>query len=185
MLVSGKLNGERVHIIVNHWPSRWGGEKESRPLRIAAANLCKSIVDSINRAEKNAKIIVMGDFNDDPEDVSMKRIMKGKGNKGVVNGSSLYNPMLKLHDKETKGTLKYRGKWNLFDQILLSKALLSRKQTTYSFFTAQIYDQDYLKVPDGDYKGYPFRTFVGNNFHGGYSDHFPVYIYLVKEHKKK
>ncbi len=182
LLVTGKLNGERMHIIVNHWPSRWGGEKESRPLRIEAAKLCKSIVDSIQKSEKEAKIIVMGDFNDDPSDLSMKKIMKGKSNIAAVSSSSMYNPMRKLHDADVKGTLMYRGKWNLFDQILLSKSLVKPKTTSYSFFAAQVFDQEFLKVSEGDYKGYPFRTYVGDNFHGGYSDHFPVYVYLIKEH---
>lgn len=184
LLVTGTLDGERLHVIVNHWPSRYGGEKESRPLRMEAAKLCLSIVDSINTAEKDAKILVMGDFNDDPDNVSVKKVLNGKKYKLFTTKGELYNPMYRMF-KQGAGSLQYRDKWNLFDQILVSKALLKNNEEAYSFNQAKVYDENYLKVQEGRYAGYPFRTFVGKSFHGGYSDHLPVYIYLIKNPRTK
>ena len=179
LLVSGMLDGEKIHIIVNHWPSRSGGEKLSRPKRIKAAQLNKQIMDSLFSEDPYAKIITMGDFNDDPTNPSIKKILSAKNERSDMNMKELYNPMEELF-KKGLGTLAYRDGWNLFDQIIISTELSKKDFSSYRFYKAGIFNKSYLETPNGQYKGYPFRSFV-NGYTGGYSDHFPVFIYLIKE----
>ena len=180
LLVSGMLDGEKIHIIVNHWPSRSGGEARSRPKRIKAAKLNKQIIDSLFSEDPYAKIITMGDLNDDPTSPSVKKILKAKGGREDLKFRELYNPMEKLF-KKGLGTLAWRDSWNLFDQMIVSSELMKKDYTTYRFFKAGIYNKSYLANSRGKYKGYPYRSFSDGGFTGGYSDHFPVYIYLIKE----
>jgi len=182
LLVTGKLLGEKIHFIVNHWPSRRGGESKSRPKRIQAAILCKSIVDSIQIADKNAKVIIMGDFNDDPISPSIKNILNAKGNQQMVKEGQLFNAMGQ-HFKNGIGTLAYRDQWNLFDQFILSSSLidLEKNYDDFTFYKSVIFNKSFLKNQKGNFKGYPYRTFVGSRFLGGYSDHFPIYMLLVKK----
>jgi len=179
LLVSGMLDGEEIHLIVNHWPSRSGGEERSRPKRIKAAELNKSIIDSLFSQDPYAKIITMGDMNDDPTSPSIQNILKAKNKRENMEIRELYNPMEDMH-KVGMGTLAYRDAWNLFDQIIISTELAKKDFSSYRFYKAGIFDKNYLKTPRGQYKGYPFRSFA-NGYTGGFSDHFPVYIYLIKE----
>ncbi|MGO3182869.1 MAG: endonuclease/exonuclease/phosphatase family protein [Aequorivita sp.] len=179
LLVSGMLDGEKIHIIVNHWPSRYGGEERSRPKRIKAAELNKRIIDSLFSEDPYAKIITMGDMNDDPTSPSVKNVLKTKSEREGMKIKELYNPMESMH-KKGMGTLAYRDAWNLFDQIIISTELVKKEFTSYRFYKAGIFNKNYLSTSRGRYKGYPFRSFV-NGYTGGYSDHFPVYIYLIKE----
>ena len=180
LLVSGMLDGEKIHLIVNHWPSRSGGEARSRPKRIKAAKLNKRIIDSLFSEDPYAKIITMGDFNDDPTSTSVKEYLKAKNKRAEIKLKELYNPMEGMY-KKGLGTLAWRDGWNLFDQMIISSELLKKDYTTYRFFKAGIYNKSYLVNTSGRYKGYPYRSFVNGAYIGGYSDHFPVYIYLVKE----
>lgn len=180
LVVGGLLDGEKLHFIVNHWPSRSGGEQRSRPNRIAAAKLNRRIMDSIIREEPMAKIISMGDLNDDPIDYSLKKVLKIKPKKEITNPSDLYNPMEILH-KKGHGSLAYRDKWNLFDQLFFTANFIIGPSTELKFWKAGIFKPDYLVDQKGRYKGYPFRTYANGNYIGGYSDHFPVYILLIKE----
>ena len=182
LLVSGMLDGEKIHIIVNHWPSRSGGEERSRTKRIKAAKLNKHIIDSLFSEDPYAKIITMGDFNDDPTSPSVKDHLKAKKDRDEVKIKELYNPMAEMH-KKGLGTLAWRDGWNLFDQMIMSSELLKKDYSSYRFYKAGIYDKSYLANPRGRYKGYPYRSFSNGSFTGGYSDHFPVYIYLIKEKK--
>lgn len=180
LLVSGMLDGEKIHFIVNHWPSRSGGEERSRPKRIKAAKLNRQIVDSLFSEDPYAKIITMGDFNDDPSNSSIKEHLKAKRKKENLKLKELYNPMEDMSRKGL-GTLAYRDNWNLFDQMIISTELTKKDYSSYRFYKAEIYNKSYLVNSTGRYKGYPYRSFVGGGYTGGYSDHFPVYIYLVKE----
>lgn len=180
LVVSGLLDGDKVHFIVHHWPSRSGGEARSRPNRIKAAELNKKIIDSLHAIDPYAKIINMGDFNDDPTNQSIKKVLQAKSNREDVNIKELYNPMEDMH-KRGLGTLAWRDGWNLFDQIIVSAGLLSKDFSTYQFYRAGIYNPPYLANPRGRYKGYPYRAFADGGFTGGYSDHFPVYTLLIKE----
>lgn len=180
LVVEGVLDNEKIHFIVNHWPSRSGGEARSRPFRLAAAKLNKRIIDSIQRNNSLAKIISMGDFNDDPVDPSFKRILQVKGKKKQLDSMSLFGPMEKPFRKG-EGSLAYRDKWNLFDQIYMTANLVSETTETYQFWKAGIFTPNYLVDPQGKYKGYPLRTYAGGSYIGGYSDHFPVYMYLIRQ----
>ncbi len=180
LVVNGKLEGELIHVIVAHWPSRRGGEKRSSPLREAAADLARSIVDSIQKTAPNAKILFMGDLNDDPVNSSLKKHLKTVAKQESVTKKTLFNPMESLYKKGI-GTLGYRDVWNLFDQIILSKPFVGKDYSSLKFYKAKVYNPAYMKQTEGRYKGYPKRTFVGDTFMGGYSDHFPVFIFLIKE----
>jgi len=184
LLVSGELNGDKMHFIICHWPSRRGGQKASSPKRIAAGELAKSIVDSLTLADPLAKVIVMGDLNDDPVDASVKKAMHTVSKIEKVKEGDMFNPMESLYKKGI-GTLGYNDAWNLFDQMILSTGLLSLDNSfqTYSYFTARVYNEPFLKNKDGRYEGFPHRTYSYGKFINGYSDHFPVYVYLVKEKK--
>ncbi|MDG2173844.1 MAG: endonuclease/exonuclease/phosphatase family protein [Flavobacteriaceae bacterium] len=183
LVVSGLLDNELIHIIVNHWPSRSGGEERSRAGRMAAAELNKKIIDSLQSKYKNAKIITMGDFNDDPHDDSMKKILNAKKHIEDVKTNGIYNPMEVILSDQGIGSNAYRDVWQLFDQILVTEPFLYKKYDSYQFYKAGIFNKSYLINKAGRYKGYPFRSFSWGSFTGGYSDHLPPYIYLIKEIK--
>lgn len=176
LLVSGKLEGDLIHIIVNHWPSRYGGLKRSIPSRKAAALLNRQIIDSLLTIDANAKIVTMGDLNDDPTDESIITHLKAHGQKDSLESKDLYNPLANDFE-QGKGTLYYRGKWNLFDQIIVSQGLLSADEGL-RFDSAYIFKKPYLIQQDGDFKGYLHRTYGGKKYLNGYSDHLPVYMVL-------
>lgn len=182
LLVTGVFDGEPMHFIVNHWPSRSGGEAASRPKREAAAALNKKIIDSLLSKDSNAKILSMGDFNDDPTNASFKKILKTEGRKERVKAGELYNPMEEMLKKGI-GSLAYQDGWNLFDQIYFTQELLKEDKSTYRYWKAAVFNKPYLANPKGQYKGYPYRSMSNGNYTWGYSDHFPVYIYLIKEKK--
>lgn len=179
LLVSGELHGENIYIIVSHWPSRRGGEKKSKPKRIAAAQLARSIVDSLQNYNPDAKIFFMGDLNDDPVDISVKGYLKAEGKEELAIDGKLFNPFEDFFKKGI-GTLGYNDAWNLFDQIIISPSLLGKDYTTLKFHKAVVFNKPYLKTSEGRFKGYPHRTFSFGEYIGGYSDHFPVYLFLVK-----
>lgn len=171
LLVSGNLNGELVHIIVNHWPSRREGKEKSEYKRIEAANVVRNIINDLSDKVSNPKLIIMGDFNDNPDNSSIQE--------HLVDGS-LYNPMNSLF-KKGQGSLSYNGKWNLFDQIIFSKNFFNSNESIHTFIRAEIFKQEWLKVFKGKLKGSPFRTYIGPWYKGGFSDHLPVYVYFQKD----
>ncbi len=180
LVVSGILDGEKIHVIVNHWPSRYGGEKRSKPLRNAAADLTRSLADSIMNIDKDAKIIIMGDLNDDPNNESLLKHLKAKKTVEGTNQGELFNATYPLFQKGI-GSLAYRDKWNLFDQMIVSYPLLGKDKSSFKLYKTLIFDKDFLKEEEGRYKGYPKRTHAGGVYKNGYSDHLPVYVYLIKE----
>ncbi|WP_449343017.1 endonuclease/exonuclease/phosphatase family protein [Sungkyunkwania multivorans] len=180
LLVTGELEGEEIHVIVNHWPSRFGGEARSRPKRIAAAKLNKKIIDSLQARDPEAKIITMGDFNDNPNNDSFKKVLKTEAKRNRAKGTDLYNPMEQMF-KKGMGSNAYRDVWSLFDQVIVSASLLEKDYSSFRFYKAGILNKRFLINPKGRYKGYPFRSFADGHFTDGYSDHFPAYIYLIKE----
>jgi predicted extracellular nuclease len=183
LLVSGYLDDEFIHLIVNHWPSRSGGEAKSRPLREKAAYQNTKIIQKIRDKEADAKILIMGDFNDDPNNTSFKKVLKTKRKKKNVEALDIYNPYENLHRKGLN-TLVYRDNLNLFDMILISAPLLDKGKkdfSTYKMYKAMIFNKLFLSDKKGKYKGYPFRSFSNGGYTGGYSDHYPVYLYLIRE----
>lgn len=183
MCVTGMLGSDKVSVIVNHWPSRLGGQEQSSYLREAAAARVMQTVDSLLADDPNQGIIVMGDLNDDPQDKSCAVVMGGKKKMNdVKEPRQFYNPWWATLDKGI-GTLAYRGQWNLFDQIMLSHYFLGdRSHLTY--LRHEVMNFDFLKTQEGDYAGYPLRTFSAGRFLNGYSDHFPTQVFLVREVKR-
>ncbi len=177
LVVSGIINGELIHFIVNHWPSRRGGERASRLLRNAAADLCRSISDSIFATNKNAKIIIMGDFNDNPNDKSIVKHLRAKEKIEKIEEGDFYNPFYKSYKKGI-GTTAYRDTWSLFDQLIVSPALLGKNLNTLKMQKCKIFSRRFIIQKKGKFEGYPKRTFSFDKFQNGYSDHFPVYMFL-------
>jgi hypothetical protein len=181
LLVTGDFLGERFHFIVAHWPSRRGGEKRSSPMREAAADLARSIIDSIMVAEgDSANVIFMGDLNDDPVSKSVKVNMNTERKAQKMTPEKLFNPFEELFRKGI-GTLAWRDVWNLFDQIMLTNNLVGDDFSTFKYYKAVVFNKPFLRQPSGRFEGYPYRSFAGGQYLGGYSDHFPVYIFLLRE----
>lgn len=177
LVVSGWMEEEELHLLINHWPSRRGGQKRSESNRISAARLQQKIIDSLQGLNANAKIIVMGDFNDNPDDQSLRLLTEKKENSYLKNFQPLFNPMRILHKKGV-GSLAYRDRWFLFDQILISHSLMPTKGIF--FIEAKVFGPDFLKNKKGKYKGYPFRSEIHGDQLEGYSDHFPIYGVMGK-----
>ncbi|MBO4851553.1 MAG: endonuclease/exonuclease/phosphatase family protein [Prevotella sp.] len=179
--VSGVLADEPLTVIVCHWPSRFSGSF----YRESAGRQVKVIKDSIMHANKKNKVIVMGDLNDDPQNLSLKEL-GAKGKLEEVEKGDMFNPWWKILDSGT-GTLSYQGSWNLFDQIILSHNLVdtkaSRDYRLLTYYTCQIQRRDYLLQSEGQYKGSPKRTTASGVWLDGYSDHLPTVVYLIKEKK--
>jgi hypothetical protein len=177
-----KFSPEKIHMIVNHWPSRYGGELSSRPGRDSAAMLCMEICDSIYRKEPKAKIIIMGDLNDDPDNHSCKDVLKARRHREDVEPQGWYNTMW-VHLDNGTGTLFYNGSWNLFDQIIISEPLLNAKveDGKWAFWKSQVFNKPFLTVQEGKDKGAPLRTTKGGVWQNGYGDHFPTMIYLIRK----
>jgi hypothetical protein len=174
LVVKGVLWNDTIHVLVNHWPSRRAGEEASAHKRIAAAMLAQEIVDSIYMKNPLSNIIVMGDFNDQPSDESMAVMLNTTFKKDRTTG--LVNPF-KAIQESGNGTCRYKRDWFLFDQILISNSLMNKKGA--EFIEAQIYNPEWLYYKEDSNSG-PFRTYLGNKYFGGYSDHFPVYLDLKK-----
>jgi hypothetical protein len=208
LYVQGELDKTWVHILVNHWPSRRGGENASAEKRMWAARVCKKIMDSIENRDPKAKIMVMGDFNDNPNNKSLKHL-------------KMYNPFLKLFYRGM-GSMAFRDSWSLFDQILLSANWPMEQEkpggrskkatdTNYAqpavvntnskhptnttpssnaffdliYYKSIIYRSATLTEQEGKYQGYPKRTWNGDQFNGGYSDHYPAVIIFKAKNDEK
>ena len=182
MCVTGRMGGDTVSIIVNHWPSRLGGKDQSSPLREAAAALSKHIADSIWAMRPNEGIIVMGDLNDDPQDKSCAKVLGASKKQAGVKDHGFFNPFWELLDRGI-GTLAYNSAWNLFDQIIVSGTLLEDNSgaTALHFNRALVNNFEFLKDTEGTRQGYPRRTFASGMYLNGFSDHFPTEILLRRE----
>lgn len=180
LVVSGIFDGEPMSFIVMHWPSRYGGEKRSMPGRVAAAELCRHIADSILADNPQAKIVMMGDYNDYPTNKSITEHLRAKGNKKEMREGDFFNPMYELHQKGI-GTNYYRDVPGVLDQTIITPALLPTDYSSYQMKSAMVHNKEFLKQHGGRYNGYPWRTFAGGSWLGGYSDHFPVYLILLKK----
>jgi len=174
------LDGDTLFVLVNHWPSRSSGERQTAPLRAAAADLCYSTVQSILKDHPGAKIVVMGDLNDDPVDESLMKHLKVKTKTDKMAAGDLFDPMWQMY-KDGNGTLAYKDVWNLFDQIIISSALTDKTSIGYHYYKALIFRKNFMITQEGKYAGYPLRTYGDGVFQAGYSDHLPVYMLLVKE----
>jgi hypothetical protein len=169
-------------VLVNHWPSKRGGEDRSAVSRATAASVCRKAINRIRVIDSAAKILVMGDLNDNPDSYSIVHVLQTGGDPLKLMEGELYNPWLSLYKKGI-GTLANQDSWSLFDQIILTSPWLDKEQTGFYYYSNHIYKESFMVENSGRYKGYPMRTWDGNNYRGGYSDHFPTYIVLLKRLK--
>jgi len=178
LYVKGVITTDTIHFFVNHWPSKYGGVGATKPLRALAASTLRMRTDSLLNLNKRSNIVIMGDFNDTPSDVSIKEVLKAKSPGETIQTNSLYNLAIPLSLKG-KGTNKYRGKWSLIDQIIVSGNLLTGKRLKTSAESFQIFSPDFLLEKDETNLGKkPNRTYDGFKYHGGFSDHLPVFVDL-------
>jgi len=183
LLVSGLFLGEPMHFMVNHWPSRFGGEERSMPGRMEAAKVCRGVVDSLQAIDQNAKIVIMGDLNDDPNCASLLIGLKAREKKQKLKQGEMFNTSY-ANWKNGIGTLAYRDVWNLFIQIIVSQGLLKDDFKTFTFYKYKVFNKAFVREDAGNFKGYPMRTYAGGAYRGGYSDHFAVYSFFMREKKK-
>ena len=168
-------NNDTLHVFVNHWPSRVGSARQSEPGRILAASLVRQKVDSVFSRNAMAKIVVTGDLNDTPTDKSLVSTLRALNDTTHAKPSALFN-LSAYKMKESTGTIKYQGKWSVFDQIIVSGGLLRGTLRTDAN-RCHIFRADYLFEPDPRYQGIqPFRTYIGTRYNKGFSDHLPVYL---------
>ena len=170
LVVEGKYQGESLCFFINHWPSRREGLELSEYKRIEASLTVADIINQKRAQQPDSKLIVMGDFNDEPDNESIKNLVKG---------ADLYNAMDSLHAQD-KGSCYSQDQWYLFDQILVSPNLFGRKSHTLTFKYADVFDPRFIKTWKGKRKDAPFRTYSGKWHLGGFSDHFPVVAYLER-----
>ena len=182
----GTIDDEPFLFMVAHWPSRLGGKEASAPKRERAAEIMRHAADSVLAINPATKVVMMGDFNDDATDKSITEVLGAEGNIRKLQSGGYYNPFIDML-KAGIGSLAYRDQWNLFDNIVVSENLatgstgsLKLERAPKGKYYGNIFRAPYLFQQEGQYKGYPLRTFVGNNFQGGYSDHLPVFIYIGK-----
>ncbi|MBI9072300.1 MAG: endonuclease/exonuclease/phosphatase family protein [Melioribacteraceae bacterium] len=163
---------KNIHVFVNHWPSRRGGAEKSEPNRVAAAKVLKKSIQSINNSETNASIIVLGDFNDEPDNNSIKEILADK--EYSKSDAVMFNTSYKAFENGL-GSYKYRDDWNMLDQIIISNGLKDR----YIKDSFEVIKPEFAVQKEGKYKGTSFPTFGGSKYLGGFSDHYPVSIKLI------
>lgn len=182
LVVSGTIFDAPMSFIVNHWPSRLGGQEQSSYKREAAARLSKEIADSLRAVDPSQGIIIMGDLNDDPADKSCAVALGAVREREQASPEGFYNPFWWILDNGV-GTLCYKGQWNLFDQIIVSGNLVPGTPHGMQYWKATVHNFPFLRTKSGIYKNYPLRTYARGQFLNGYSDHFPTEIFLVKEVK--
>jgi predicted extracellular nuclease len=175
--VKGLYGGDTLNVVVSHWPSRRGGKQAER---IMAATILRKHIDSVQNLNPAAKIILMGDFNDDPTDKSIKKILRADNKENKLGKGDIYNASMKTF-KQGYGTLMYKGMWNLFDQIMISQSLLKANNKASNFFYApdsfRVYAPEWMRESD---TGGPLRTFSYGVYKNGFSDHYPSFIVLAK-----
>lgn len=172
LFATGVIATDTVHILVNHWPSR-RGEDETENKRITVAQANRVIVDSLLNRNHNANIILIGDLNDNPDNISIAKVLGATDDKVAP----LYNPWLSIY-RSGAGTLIHKHEWDLFDNIIISKGLL--RQNRLHFKEAEVFNRQFLITQGGKFAGYPHRSFAGTRWINGYSDHLPVLLYLEK-----
>lgn len=165
ILIKGHLFGKSISLLINHWPSRTDGTKKTNDKRLEAAKMVQHIVRQIYADNQRSNIVIMGDFNDDPLSESVR----------TFNTEGFLNPMIPFQGQK-KGSVKHKGKWIMFDQIILNKNLI--EADWFEYLEAHIYVAPFLTQKSGRHKGSPKRTFNGKFFQGGFSDHYPVFIYF-------
>ncbi|MCK4852984.1 MAG: hypothetical protein KAT31_01950 [Bacteroidales bacterium] len=184
LYVEGRTSeNERLHFYVNHWSSRWGGEKESEPKRIFCAVALRKEVDALLNKEPDAKIIIMGDFNDEPTNRSVFEMLLANNKRKNAGDRELFNLMYDMHNISGEGSYNYRGNWNMFDQVIVSRNVINNPEGIHcDYEDGQILKEEFMMYLNEENQQYvPNRTYGGPEYYGGISDHFPVFVTLIKE----
>lgn len=178
LLVEGRLLGEPITFLVAHWPSRRGGRKAVRR-RYDVARQCRRVMDERVRANPQARVLLMGVFNDAPTDSSVTTYLGAGGQLVNAPKGELYNA---FYDYQVagKGTMYYRSRPDVFDHMVLTPGLLGQTGLRFKPGSATIFSPERLTSPQTKFPGEPLGSFLGRKYIGGYSDHFPVYLTLVK-----
>jgi hypothetical protein len=172
---------DKITVFVNHWPSRSGGQLSSEPNRIEAAKTLRADVDRIFNVEPDAKIFIMGDFNDEPINTSILETLNAyplkcdsiRSDYELDSGGELFNLSYEVFESGL-GSYMYQNKWNLLDQIIVSGSLINGKEINYICHSFKVYKPYFMITKSGKFKEAPFPTYGGTRYLGGYSDHFPV-----------
>ncbi len=168
------IDRDTLHIYVNHWPSRYGGQEQSEPNRMQVALSLKRDIDLLKERSPTAKILIMGDFNDYPADNSLNKVLMA----GIEEGRPFYNLMWEK-DKFGEGTYNYKGDWGCLDQFIVSKNMMNEKASiSVSKEGAVLLKHDWMLYTNENGEVYPSRTYGGPNYYGGYSDHLPIFLQL-------
>ena len=173
LLVEGRLAGDQVRVLVNHWPSRRGGLAQSEPKRTYVAAQVRRAVDSISLQQPDAQFIIMGDFNDEPDNRSLMSVLGAQLTREGNMDDVLFNTVAE-QDKKGEGSYNYRGNWNMLDQIILSGSFLDDDGLQY--LRSVVYRDSALLFDHPKYGLTPNRSYGGPRYYGGYSDHLPVYV---------
>jgi hypothetical protein len=179
LYIKGTVFGnDTLHLFINHWPSRLGDYSTALHKRDYVAGFLREKTDSIFRCEANSNVVIMGDFNDEPDNASIIDILGTKTDTSQIKNNDLFNLMYSMMKKQTEGTIKYQGKWSVFDQIIVSGVIIKGIKGIAALpDDAHIFNSTIILEPDVRYLGYkPNRTYVGPRYHGGFSDHLPVYL---------
>ena len=182
LYAKGLVQTDTLHVFVNHWPSRYGGQMATEPKRQFAAEVLRQKYDSLMTRNPNANVIAMGDFNDHPDDKSMVEILRAKKDSASMADGDLLNLIWQYEN--VKGTHKYQHEWGILDQFVITPSLMDGSGGLLAPISrAQIFDAEYLLEPEADGIGKTTnRTYVGFSYHGGYADHLPVYMdVIIKE----
>ncbi|PIP54138.1 MAG: endonuclease [Bacteroidetes bacterium CG23_combo_of_CG06-09_8_20_14_all_32_9] len=176
-------DNDTLNIFINHWPSRYGGQAQSEMNRQNVAKILRLKIDSIFASNQMSNIIIIGDFNDEPDNVSITDFLKAVHNYDSLVPGKIYNLAWYMKEKKGMGSLKFQGEWGLIDQIMVSSSMLMKNNSIYTTLdNAKVYKADFLTEPDDAFIGdKPFRTFIGFKYHGGFSDHYPIYLDLFHQ----
>lgn len=181
-----KKSNQKIHVYVNHWPSRSGGEEKSEPNRIAAAEVLKASLDTLARTNPNSEVIILGDFNDNPNDESIVKKLGAHDYDCTTNElpKEMFVDIAAKKYENGKGSYLYYGKWEMIDQIILSKSLFEKDRIMYGCNSFEIIKPEFMVFKEGKRMGGAIPTYEGNRYIGGYSDHFPVGAkFFVKDKK--
>ncbi len=182
LYVKGKAGGETLHLFVNHWKSRYGGVKATEQKRVYSAVVLRRTVDSILNFEPEARILIMGDFNDEPTNMSIMQMLNATNKRKNIGRRDLYNLMYDLHNLHDTGTYSYKGHWDMLDQIIVSYPFLQDTKGWHTNYQGgHIFSEEWM-LYDNPKAGrkVPNRTYAGPIYFGGVSDHLPVYCVFVK-----
>ena len=176
-------DNEVLHLFINHWSSRWGGQEESEPKRIYCAIALRKAVDNVMNRDPHAKIIIMGDFNDEPTNRSIFEMLLANNKRKNAGERELYNLMYDGHNRRNEGSYYYQGNWDMMDQIIVSRSVITDRNGWHAGYDdGKILKEKFMLYYDQNRKDYvPNRSYGGPVYYGGISDHLPVYFSMKND----